>query len=374
MKSRLGWKVVFLLAPIALVLVLVVLKRCGDEAEELVERISPSQLRQEVGRQRVAFIEGGGGARHLYILTVDGTEFITLTSHIGVPGVYAAISPDGMQVVYDCESEQLVEFSKDLDACLTQAQGTKEVIACMQRVEEASGITILDLCLMNINGTEQRQLVEASQIPGATSLQAPVFSPDGRDVLFTVGFPNAIELFEVSVDGSDLRRLTRGGYNDQASYSPDGGRIVLECEGGQGLPIQICVMNVDGTERRRLVDNNLEHRWPQFTPDGHHIVFSARKFDSHPISLVLKSMLGRTDYFKLYVMDADGSNVRSLISDERAVALALGSDGKTVVYQAYDERSGENEGIYVINMDGSNKYRIGDNWWDIARQGGGLNK
>ena len=47
-------------------------------------------------------------------------------------------------------------------------------------------------------------------------------------------------------------------------------------------------------------------------------------------------------------------------------------DGKEVVYQTYDNDTGESEGIYVINIDGSNKRRLGDDWWDIARRGGGL--
>jgi Tol biopolymer transport system component len=224
-----------------------------------------------------------------------------------------------------------------------------------------------DLCLMTIDDETQKRLVDVSeQIPGMMSANAPAFSSDGQRIVFTGSFPNAIELFVVSIDGTGLKQISDGVYSHHASYSPDGTQIVFKCEGSKTVPSQICLMNADGAEKRLLTDTDLTFWEPKFTPDGQHIVVSAYK-DSFVLGL-----FGHTDPSRLYVMNTDGSDFRQLVSGEETFAVAFSTDGQEAVYQTYDKDTGKSEGIYVINIDGSNRRRLGDDWWDIARRGGGL--
>lgn len=297
----------------------------GACAKESAPEISPADLRSELGQQRVVHREGTIGVDYFHVVRVDGSEFITITSTLGIPR-RAALSIDGSRVVYECDS---------------------------------------DLCIANVDTGNQERLLDVSeQMPGAISANRPAFSPDGQRVVFTGSFPNAIDLYTVNVDSSGLEQVGEGVYSDLATYSPDGKQIVFNCEGRKIVPAQICVMDTDGTDKRLLTDSDLTFWTPRFTPDGQHIVVSAYR------ESFLKFFLGRKVYSSIYTMNADGSDLRQLTSDEEAFVLTFSADGKELVYLASDGGNGKD--IYVMNSDGSNKRRLGDDWWDVARRGGGL--
>ncbi|MBN1936178.1 MAG: PD40 domain-containing protein [Anaerolineae bacterium] len=313
-----------------LVVVIALAVACSSGSSKNVIEISPSQLRPEMGQQRIVLDSNTPGDDYLYLLTVDGSEFITLTSTIGAPSS-PALSPDGSQIVYEC------------------------------------GIGFTDLCLMNVQTGEQTRLVEISrQLSGAVAAMRPAFSPDGQQVVFTGGFSDAIGLFVINVDGSDLEPIGEGAYSHYASYSPDGKQIIFECEGSQGNPPQICVMNADGTGKKRLTDANRMYSMPRFTPDGNHIFVSSCQ------NSLFWDTLGLGDQYKVHIMNADGSDFRQFISDEPSGVVTFSSDGKEIVYRVADKDTGITTDLYVINIDGSDKRRLGDDWWDVARKGGGL--
>jgi TolB protein len=222
---------------------------------------------------------------------------------------------------------------------------------------------------MNIEEENEQRLVDISeQMPGAVTTMAPRFAPDGRQVVFTGGFSDAVELFLVDTDNGDLVQISDGGYNQFASFSPDGKQITFTCEGEQAIPMQICVMNVDGTGKTRVTDAKLIYEKPVFTPDGEHILVSAYR------GAFLRDMFGQTDPYNIHLVSTDGLELRRIVSDEREFAVAFSADGREIVYHTSDEDTGHTTGIYVMNVDGSNRRRLGDDWWDVARQGGGLSE
>lgn len=107
----------------------------------------------------------------------------------------------------------------------------------------------------------------------------PDWSPDGERIVFTTSRDGFQELYTVRPDGTDLKRLTQNtNQNDLlARYSPDGRYIAYATNysigDGSG---EIWVMNADGTDQRRLTNNNLDDLQPIWSPNGRYIVFTTK--------------------------------------------------------------------------------------------------
>ena len=97
--------------------------------------------------------------------------------------------------------------------------------------------------------------------PDGVSDVDPAFSPDGGTITFRRvtkdgSGAQTSRLYQVGVDGSNLRPLTDAGYVDlDPSYSPDGSRIVFRSIGrgsGTGKASALWVIGADGTGLREL--------------------------------------------------------------------------------------------------------------------------
>lgn len=115
---------------------------------------------------------------------------------------------------------------------------------------------------------------------------APVLSPDGGSVLFTVtrydlahGTSNT-DIYLVGRDGAGLRRLTRDpGRDADPSWMPDGKAFVFVSsrEGGS----QLWRMAIDGGEPEQLTEISTGVGGPQVSPDGTMVAFSSSVFPEH---------------------------------------------------------------------------------------------
>jgi Tol biopolymer transport system component len=157
----------------------------------------------------------------------------------------------------------------------------------------------------------------------------PSYSPDGTQIAFRgdldlVEPSGDEEIYVMNADGTNVRQLTSNGDFDSApSWSPDGQRILFErapagtfTPGTEAQEKDIYVMNADGTNVRRLTDSPGLDEGPEFSPDGTKIAFSS----------------ARDGQQEIYIMDADGSNPRRLTDnparDESPDWQALPFDGR----------------------------------------------
>ena len=143
------------------------------------------------------------------------------------------------------------------------------------------------------------------------------FRASGQERRYSWDYDAAMDIFSAHRDGSNLTQLTDApGYDAEASYSPDGKRIVF-CSLRDAYPKtqlspkdlkqlevdpsyfgEIYIMNADGSDQIRLTDAPGYDGGPFFTPDGQHIVWRHFTPDGSQADI--------------YTMQIDGSNVRRL--------------------------------------------------------------
>jgi len=102
----------------------------------------------------------------------------------------------------------------------------------------------------------------------------------------------------MNADGSNVVRRTSAGYNGEPAWSPDGRTIAFASvqNGADG----ISVMDADGGGPIVRLDRQGVNVNPAWSPDGRKITFTS---DWAAFDFV----------FDLYVMNADGTNIRTLI-------------------------------------------------------------
>jgi Tol biopolymer transport system component len=171
--------------------------------------------------------------------------------------------------------------------------------------------------LMDTNGSNQRKLM-----PDAGALLTLAWSPDGTKI----AFDSPIQV--VNADGSDKRILSAIAEDFHPAWSPDGTKIAFQSSSGRNT--DIWVMNADGSNQTKLLDNGM---CPVWSPDGK-ITF-----------------IGEGG---ICIMNADGSDQKILMSVD-AGSLAWSPDSSKIAFVS-DVASGTD--IWVINADGTNQVKL----------------
>ncbi len=160
-------------------------------------------------------------------------------------------------------------------------------------------------------------------------------------------FDPYMDIFEANPDGSDLKRLTDAqGYDAEGSYSPDGKQIVF-CSKRDGN-LELYIMDADGRNVRQLTHApGCYNGGPFFSPDGKRVIFrSDRK---------------KPDHLQLYVINTDGTGERALTDDLNWVYWApfWYKDGKHIIYTAADHTQlPPNYDLYWMKLDTGETVRL----------------
>jgi len=176
----------------------------------------------------------------------------------------------------------------------------------------------------------------------------PVFSPDGRWVVFCSERRGNPDLYALDLrnPGSPKLLTNSDALEDAPSFSPDGKRLAFVSTRGGNADIFVMPFRPDGPDASAEAVNLTRHKGgdfhPAFSPDGKQIAFSSDR-DGYRES-------------EIYVMQADGSNVRRLTrSPGWDGSPAWSRDGKWLYF--YSQRK-SGPGIYRMKPDGSRQKRI----------------
>ena len=245
------------------------------------------------------------------------------TSEVAVPGLgdeEYSISPDGTQLAW----------MKRLPAIVTPTTGGGSI-----------GRSQTELWVTPVGGGPATRLVAAPQDTDIW-FQSPTWSPDGRTIAFAVmqwvmsgdnGGSFRLAIDSVSVDGGQARRVTSRIGTDVVGLSwsvdgqrlayvgiPDGGPIPSlptgqETTGSFNPPMDLFVVNADGSGDRNLTSTPEGETDPRWSPDGDRIAFIA--FDA---------VAG----YRLAVIGVDGPSVG--LRHDGVTAYAWSPDGTRFVY------------------------------------------
>ena len=253
---------------------------------------------------QIAFVSDRDGDYEIFVMNIDGTGVVQLT-HNDTDDWGGFWSPDGT----------LIAFNRDFD-------GDTEIF------------------VMNADGTGVVQLTHND-----TDDWGGLWSPDGTRIAFGryLDDDNS-EIFIMNADGSDPLQLTDSDYLEfSASWSPDGTRIAFDSD--RDGDFEIFVMNADGTGVVQLTHNHSLDWAPQWSPDGTRIVFES---DHGGYSDTDSSAHSPLD---VMVMNADGTAVRPLTQHSAYDSGGSWSpDGTRIVFNS--DRDGDSE-IFIIDADGS---------------------
>jgi len=124
-----------------------------------------------------------------------------------------------------------------------------------------------DVYEANADGTDQRNLTAGYDKNDG----APAWSPDGNNIAFVRIIQGKEQIFLMSADGSNLKRVTNNASNNgQPAWSPDSSKLVFQTDRDGNF--EIVVMSVDG-KLTQLTDDPGDDLDPDWSPDGTKLAF-----------------------------------------------------------------------------------------------------
>ncbi|MBC7878929.1 MAG: PD40 domain-containing protein [Anaerolineales bacterium] len=187
------------------------------------------------------------------------------------------------------------------------------------------------ICLMNADGSDRKQITEME----ATAFYASI-SPDGQKIYFSSRRSTGFEIHSVNLNGNGLQRLTKNiGSLYAPELSPNGDWVVFT-NNGNGL----WLMKPDGKNPHALTtSDDIDPTW---SADGSMIAFAS----------------SRAGLRQLFVMNADGSNIRQVTNlPDMGGRSSWSPDGTRLAFYAGPSPDRD---VYIINVDGTGLVQLTD--------------
>ncbi len=210
-----------------------------------------------------------------------------------------------------------------------------------------------DIYVIDIETEESRRLTKD---PGIDFLAA--WSPDGQWIAFCSNRSGAFEIYKMDIRGKNLQRLTNlPGSNTSPAWSPDSQQIIFRSlwRNEKGFrQYFLYVMSADGENIRQLI--KAAASGASWSPDGNRILFSTTRDGEDGEGT-----------FDLFVVRPSGKDLRQLTNEPKWVmGPAWSPDGQWITFEAREPRQNATSAIYVMNAAGGELRQLTDelsmNW------------
>jgi eukaryotic-like serine/threonine-protein kinase len=278
----------------------------------------------------IAFVSDRGGTPAIWKVPRLGGSTVRLAGE----GTDPAVSPDGTQVAFAQPSTKgdrivVAHLEDPSQTVVVSGEGGR---AYGRPAWSPDGRTLCyddlrNLWLARLEGSRPRQLTRENAIDSE-----PVFTADGRSVVFSSYREGTQALWRVNVDGGAPERLTVGtGPESQASISLNGSRMAYSTY-VDNYDIVLLDLSTGASDR---VGSVLHESAPTFSPDASRIVF------------VSSRRSGLYDLWQQPLVGAKVSGAPRLLTDLPGTVStpAYSPDGKWVAFKR--EFEGRNQ-IWVI--------------------------
>jgi Tol biopolymer transport system component len=243
------------------------------------------------------------------IMNADGSGVARLTTNNNVRHFYPSLAPDGQNVLYSSFREQNVYEIYDLNLKNGSVDRLTDRLGILTAPEISPDGESIAFARGNPS-TNQFQVMtmnrdggDAGNIPQVSGWD-PTWSPDGKQILFASGPDGGVQLFVANQNGKGLRQVSNlPAIRGRSDWSPDGQSIVTYS--GPSWNREIYIMNADGSHVRQLTPTGGNSQGPSFSPDGQWVAFTAY-FDHY----------GDDHGCEIYVIRIDGTDLRRLTNND----------------------------------------------------------
>lgn len=285
----------------------VLTRRFAASALTCLLLLTPHPVPGQTGAGKIAFYSARNGRDDIFLMNEDGSDVQLITSG-EQGGKCPDISPDATRIVFvslrDGNSDlYLADLASGREQRLTDLASTERQPRWSpdgKRIAfQSNRDGNYEIYVMDADGSNWQRLTFSD----AEELW-PSWSPDGRQIAFSSYRDGNWEIYVTGADGNGLRRVTHSEDGEMhPSWSPDGTRFAYQRRpAAVRFQNDIHIMNVDGTDDHRLTDFDGVEESPVWSPDGARIAFQTMKDGN----------------FEIYVMDADGSNLKNVTNHSAA--------------------------------------------------------
>ena len=222
------------------------------------------------------------------------------------------------------------------------------------------------IALVKSDGTGKQTLTHFTNLG---YMEAPMFSADGRWIVFDGATTGDTDLYVMRSNGAHLHKITHTtAYEWGPSWSPNGKWIVFAGDGGSS---PIVAIHPDGTHRHRIGSGIGEY--PRYSPNGSKIAYGSsvdgqihvmRADGSNDHALTVAGgdypdwspngrLIGFTSGGQVWIMHADGSHKHQVTTTGAFYSPVFSPDGAWIAYS-----TGGGNPISVSRIDGTHAHVV----------------
>jgi TolB protein len=283
----------------------------GAQARRLAHRIADEVVLQFTGEPgvadtKIAFVSGPRGAKEIVVADYDGHGPTPLTRN-GSINLTPVWSPDARSLAYTSYKQGY----PDLYRAFPFERRPEQTLAAFVGINTAPSFSpdgkSLAMTLSKDGNPEVYVLTLATGTMRRLTRHAgidtePTWAPTGRQLAFISDRTGTPNLYVMDAEGTSVRPLTSGGFHTQPRWSPKGDAIAYTAR--QGVH-DIWLVNVDGSNPRRLTGGSGDNQGSTWAPSGRHLAFQSN----------------RSGRWQIFAMLADGS-AQTLITTGSAEATS----------------------------------------------------
>ncbi len=248
-------------------------------------------------------------SNQICIINADGSGFKRLTTADNKQHYYPSLSPDGKSVIYAAfrEANYFELYEMDIAASQTTQLTNKagnlnapEISPDGKYIAYKAWNPRLNINALYIIGRDGKNIERFTKIAGWD----PTWSPDGNSILFASDVDGGVQLYSSEVSGKNLHRVSNlPAIRGRSDWSPDGQSIVTYS--GESWHREVYIMNADGSNARVLSPLGGNAQGPSFSPDGKWVAFTAY-YDHY----------GDDHGCEIYILRVDGTDLRRLTNND----------------------------------------------------------